>query len=73
MKILYKNKFLVLILLLMVTVTIFMAQVTDKGVQKRGSSYSPVVEESFDKVMANDKAQKDGIMKRQLDLLNARV
>jgi len=72
MKILQKNKFLIIVMLLILTVTIFMAQVSDKPLEKRGSSYSPVIEEPFEKVLAKDKAQKDEIMKRQLDLLNDR-
>ena len=39
---------------------------------KRESSYTSVIEESFDKVMARDKAQKDDVMKRHADLLNER-
>ncbi len=42
------------------------------GQQKRESSYSPVIEEPFDKVMAQDKAEKDAAMKRHMDLLNER-
>lgn len=40
--------------------------------EKRESSYSPVIEEPFDKVMAQDKAQKPAVMKRHMDLLNER-
>ena len=40
--------------------------------QKRESSYSPVIEEPFDKVMAQDKSQKAMIMKRHMDLINER-
>jgi cytochrome c peroxidase len=40
--------------------------------EKRESSYSPVIEESFDKVMAQDKAQKSAVMKRHMGLLNER-
>lgn len=42
------------------------------GQQKRESSYSPVIEEPFEKVMAQDKAQKAAVMKRHMDLLNGR-
>jgi cytochrome c peroxidase len=40
--------------------------------EKRESSYSPVIEEPFDKVMAQDKARKPAVMKRHMDLLNER-
>ncbi len=40
--------------------------------QKRESSYSPVIEEPFEKVMAQDKSQKAMVMKRHMDLLNER-
>lgn len=72
MKHLQKNRFAIVVILLILMVTIFMAQVSDKSQEKRESSYSPVIEEPFAKVLAKDKAQKDEIMKRQLDLLNAR-
>lgn len=42
------------------------------GQQKRESSYSPVIEESFDKVMAQDKSRKASVMKRHMDLLHER-
>lgn len=42
------------------------------GQQKRESSYSPVIEESFDKVMAQDKSRKALMMKRHMDLLQDR-
>jgi len=57
---------------LIVTVTIFMAQVAVKAPLKKESSYSPVIEEAFEKVFELDIKQKDLIMKRQLDLLSAR-
>ena len=53
MKILQKNKFLIVVLLLIGTVVIFTAQVSQKPPEKRGSSYSPVIEDSFEKVFAN--------------------
>ena len=40
--------------------------------EKRESSYTSVIEEPFDKVMARDKAQKADVMKRHMDLLNER-
>ncbi len=40
--------------------------------EKRGSSYTSVIEEPFDKVMAHDKAQKADVMKRHKNLLNER-
>ena len=40
--------------------------------EKRESSYTSVIEEPFDKVMARDKAQKADVMKRHADLLNER-
>lgn len=42
------------------------------AMEKMGSSYVPVVEEPFDKVMSQDKARKPEVMKRHLDLLNER-
>ncbi len=53
-------------MLLFVSLAISFAQ------EKRESSYSPVIEEPFEKVMAQDKAQKAGVMKRHMDLLNER-
>ncbi len=53
-------------MLLFISMTISFAQ------EKRESSYSPVIEEPFEKVMAQDKAQKAGVMKRHMDLLNER-
>ncbi len=72
MKFLQKNKLFVVAALLIAMVTIFTAQVSQKAQDKKESSYSPVIEEPFDKVFAKDKAQKDEIMKRQMDLLGAR-
>ena len=72
MKILQRSKFLIIVILLILTVTTFIAQVFQKPQEKRESSYSPVIEEPFDKVFAKDKAHKDEIMKGQLDLLNER-
>ncbi|MEO6189800.1 MAG: cytochrome B6 [Saprospiraceae bacterium] len=53
-------------------VTIFTAQISDKLQDKRESSYSPSIEEPFEKVLSKDKGQKDAIMKRQMDLLKER-
>ncbi|MDO8367705.1 MAG: hypothetical protein Q7T20_12970 [Saprospiraceae bacterium] len=71
MKILKKNRFLVIGILLLLIVTVFTAQVS-KPSDKRASSYSPSIEEPFEKVFAKDKSQKAEIMKRQMDLLGAR-
>ncbi|MDZ4682003.1 MAG: hypothetical protein SGI94_16305 [Saprospiraceae bacterium] len=72
MKYLYKPGFIKLVSFLIVVVAIFTSQISLKQEEKRTSSYTGVVEESLDKVMAKDKAQKAGIMKRQMDLLNER-
>jgi len=45
---------------------------TTYGQEKRESSYSPVTEESFEKVIAQDKFQKITMMKRHMDLLYER-
>jgi len=57
---------------LVVAGSILLSAVSFYGQDKRESSYSPVNEESFEKVMAQDKAQKAMVMKRQMDLLNER-
>lgn len=62
----YYAGLLTIVALLGMTVAFSFAQ------QKRESSYSPVIEEPLDKVMARDKAQKAAVMKRHLDLLNER-
>ncbi|MDZ4708688.1 MAG: hypothetical protein SH818_09850 [Saprospiraceae bacterium] len=67
-----KGRSFIMVMGLIVTVTIFMAQVAVKAPLKKESSYSPVIEEAFEKVFELDKKQKDLIMKRQLDLLSAR-
>ncbi|WP_347275399.1 cytochrome B6 [Candidatus Kuenenia sp.] len=49
--------------------------ISDKPIIKQESwesSYSSVIEEPIDKVIEHDKAKKDGIMKRHMDLLNER-
>jgi len=70
--ILQKNRSLYLVIMLIIAVTIFMAQVSEKSSEKKESSYSPVIEEAFETVFARDKMQKEAIMKRQLDLLSER-
>ncbi len=73
MKFLQKHRSLGLVLLLILSVTLFTAQVADRPAAKNnGSSYSSVIEEPFDKVFARDKSQKDATMQRQLDLLGSR-
>ena len=57
---------------LIVAGSLLLSAVSFYGQEKRESSYSPVNEESFEKVMAQDKAQKAMVMKRQMDLLNER-
>jgi len=69
---LHQNKFLIVVSILLLTFIIITAQVAVRAPEKRGTSYSPVIEEPFEKVLANDKAQKDGVMKRHLKLLNDR-
>lgn len=72
MKVLQKRKSLLVAIVLILAFITFTAQVVEKSQEKRESSYSPVIEEPFDKVFTKDKAQKDDIMKRQLDLLSER-
>ena len=57
---------------LLVAGALILGAVSLFGQQKRESSYSPVIEEPFEKVMAQDKSQKPSVMKRQMDLLNER-
>jgi cytochrome c peroxidase len=52
--------------------SILLSAVSFYGQEKRESSYTPVNEESFEKVMAQDKSQKAMVMKRQMALLNER-
>ncbi|HHT9126927.1 MAG TPA: cytochrome B6 [Candidatus Brocadiia bacterium] len=66
----YENKYCIGILLIPVLLVISAA--FSFAQEKSESSYSPVIEEPFDKVMAQDKAQKDAVMKRHMDLLNER-
>jgi len=61
-----------MVMLLIIAVTLFMAQVAVKAPVKKESSYSPVIEEAFETVFERDKKQKETIMKRQMDLLSAR-
>ncbi len=58
--------------LLFVVGALFLGAVSSFGQDKRESSYSPVIEQPFDMVMAHDKSQKATLMKRQMDLLNER-
>ena len=62
----YYRGFLGWILFLAISMPLSYAQ------EKRESSYTSVIEEPFDKVMARDKAQKPDVMKRHMDLLNER-
>ena len=57
---------------LVVAGSLLLSAVSFYGQEKRESSYSPVNEESFEKVMAQDKAEKAMVMKRHMDLLNER-
>jgi cytochrome c peroxidase len=63
---------LVLTLILFVGIIIISAQVADKKATKRESSYTSVVEEPLEDVMAKDKAARASIMKRQRQLLAER-
>ena len=51
---------------------LLLGAVSSFGQQKKESSYSPVIEEPFEMVVAHDKSQKDKVMKRHMDLLNDR-
>ena len=62
----YSIALFVIILFLITGLTSAYAQ------EKRESSYTSVIEEPFDKVMAQDKAQKADVMKRHMDLLDER-
>lgn len=66
-----KYYFRILVVVLMVSASSVVSFAQEKQ-EKRESSYSPVIEEPFEKVFAQDKAQKAGVMKRQMDLLNER-
>ena len=59
----YSIAFFVILLFLITGLTSASAQ------EKRESSYTSVIEEPFDKVVAQDKAQKADVMKRHMDLL----
>jgi cytochrome c peroxidase len=67
-----KNAKLYIFRFLFVAGALFLNVISFYGQEKRESSYSPVIEESFEKVMAQDKALKAMVMKRHLDLLNER-
>jgi len=59
-------------LAIIVTVIVVGAPYAQEPIQK-GTSYSPVdIKEDFATIMARMKAAKPGVMKRQMDLLNAR-
>ena len=51
---------------LLVAGPVFLGAVSSFIEQKRGSSYSPVIEEPFEKVMAQDKSQKAVVMERHM-------
>jgi len=72
MKILYKYKITLIVTFLILTVIILTSQIAQKNPEKKESSYMPVIEEPFEKVFARDKAHKNEIMKRHMDLLNER-
>ena len=72
MKHLQRYKYLFVVIFLIISVNLFMASVSDKPQGQKESSYSQVIEELFESVFARDKAQKSGIMKRQMELLNDR-
>ncbi len=72
MNLLRQNKYVITTMLLIVTVILFSAQVSVRTDQKRESSYTPVIEPPFEMVLSKDKAQKESIMKRQMDLLKER-
>jgi cytochrome c peroxidase len=57
---------------LLVAGTLFLGAGTSFAQQKKESSYAPVIEEPFEKVMALDKSQKAQVMKRHMDLLSER-
>ena len=58
--------------LFIIAASFFVGAIPPIDQQRRESSYSPVIEEPFEKVMALDKSQKAVVMKRQLDLLSER-
>lgn len=63
---------LTLVVLLFAGIIIISAQVADKKTTKRESSYTSVIEEPLEDVMAKDKAARASIMKRQRALLAER-
>jgi cytochrome c peroxidase len=67
-----KNARQYIVRFLFVAGALFLNAISFYGQEKKESSYSPVIEESFEKVMAQDKALKTMVMKRHLDLLNER-
>jgi hypothetical protein len=64
-----KNKFFGFLL---VANPVFLGAISSFVERKRESSYSPVIEEPFERVMARDKSQKAVVMQRHMDLLNER-
>ncbi len=67
-----KNKSFILVVSLMLIAVVFSAQISQKPIQKHGSSFVSVVEEPLENVIAKDKAAKADIMKRQRQLLSER-
>jgi hypothetical protein len=61
-----------IVLFLFIAGVLFFAALSSFSQEKRESSYSPVIEEPFEKIMAQDKAHKAMVMKRHMDLLNER-
>jgi cytochrome c peroxidase len=57
---------------LFVAGTLLLCAGSSFGQEKKESSYSPVIEEPFEMVVAHDKSQKDIVMKRHMDLLHER-
>ena len=72
MKILQQHRLMMVVAFLIAAVIVFTAQVSVTQQEKKESSYTSVIEEPLDKVMAKDKSQKALVMKRQMDLLNGR-
>lgn len=67
-----KHKSLIFIAVLVLSVVVFTAQISQKPIKQHGSSYTEVVEKPLAEVMAKDKSDKAGIMKRQRQLLHER-
>ena len=58
--------------ILLVSGALVLGTVPSFAQQKKESSYSPVIEEPFEMVMAHDKSGKAAVMKRHMDLLSGR-